>query len=132
MRFRIESIGLDIGINQPFKDAEGNSYGADWTSKVGPTEMAAIGMLAYEPQELQPTNVLVLTRVLKADIWRRVTDPEAAIIDSHLNALPVRLRRLWADSTYLDVNDEMYPPLLAQLTGALGVNRAAAILEPTE
>jgi hypothetical protein len=132
MRYRISAIGLDVGPGQGFRDADGNAYPANWTALVGSDDMAAIGMEAYEPKIAASLPSPLLTLVPKADIWRRATDAEAALIDAHLNALPVRLRRLWADSAYLDTNDETFAMLLDQLTTALGVVRAGVILQPTE
>lgn len=131
-RYRIPTIGLDIGPNEAFRDAEGNSYGPDWTSKVGEAEFAAIGMEAYEPEPPPPPLPYVRTRVYKGDIWRRATDAEAVIIDQLLNAQPVRLRRLWQDSTYLDKNDDLYPLVEQALTSAFGAGRAADLLLATE
>lgn len=54
MRYRIPTINLDIGPSEAFRDAAGNSYGPDWTSKVGPEHLAAIGMEAYEPAVSPP------------------------------------------------------------------------------
>lgn len=54
MRYRIQAINLDIGPHEAFRDAEGNSYPANWTSLVTPAHLAAIGMEAYEPVTSQP------------------------------------------------------------------------------
>lgn len=79
-----------------------------------------------------PPSLPGLTRVYKADIWRRATDVEAEQIDAMLNALPVRLRRLWADAAFLDKTDELFSMIQTAATAAFGENRAAELLSFTE
>jgi hypothetical protein len=72
------------------------------------------------------------TRTYKADIWRRATDEEAEQIDALLNSQPVRLRRLWADASFLSTTDELFMLILAGAEQLFGPARAAQLLEPTE
>lgn len=73
----------------------------------------------------------VLTKVAKADLWRRLTEPEAVTLDAALQAAPLRLRRVFEAAQYLDTTDEDYPALRAGIVGALGEARANEVLAPT-
>lgn len=81
------------------------------------------------PPPVEPSRVL--TRIYKADIWRRATDAEAVTIDGALQVQPVRMRRLWDDAQWLETTDELYPVLEAAFVTAFGAQRAAELLEPT-
>lgn len=72
------------------------------------------------------------SKLYKADIWRRATDAEATTIDAMLSAQPVKLRRLWADASFLSTTDELFTLIQAAATQAFGATRAAQLLEPTE
>lgn len=101
---------------------------ARWTGEAWTVEPLPVG-----PPDLpvDPPPPLVLTRIFKADIWRRTTDAEAAIIDGALQAQPVRMRRLWDDSQWLETTDELYPTLEAAFVAAFGAKRAAELLAPS-
>ncbi len=71
------------------------------------------------------------TRLYKSEVWRRATDAEAEQLDAALSAAPVRLRRLWADSTVLDTTSEDWPLLRDPVVQLLGAARAAELLAPT-
>lgn len=73
----------------------------------------------------------VLTRIAKADVWRRLTEPEAVTLDAALQTAPLRLRRIFEAAQYLDTTDEDYPALRAGIVGALGEARADEVLAPT-
>lgn len=73
----------------------------------------------------------VLTKVAKADLWRRLTEPEAETLDAALQAAPLRLRRIFEAAQYLDTADEDYPALRAGIVAALGETRADEVLAPT-
>lgn len=80
----------------------------------------------------QPPNLPVKTKLFKADVWRRCTDSEAALLDAALSAQPVRLRRMWDDATFISSTDELYSTLKAGITAIIGAKRAGELLEPTE
>ena len=73
-----------------------------------------------------------MTRVYKADVWRRATDAEAAQIDALLKAQPVRLQRLWDDAQFLLTTDELFASVQAGAVSLFGAERAAELLQPTE
>ena len=80
----------------------------------------------------QPPNLPVKTKLFKAEVWRRCTDSEAALLDAALNSQPVRLRRMWDDATFISSTDELYNTLKAGITAIIGAKRAGELLEPTE
>ena len=80
----------------------------------------------------QPPNLLVKTKLFKADVWRRCTDAEATLLDAALSAQPVRLRRMWDDAAFISSTDELYSTLKAGITAIIGAKRAGELLEPTE
>lgn len=83
--------------------------------------------------EIAPTAPTAppLTRLYKSEVWRRATDAEAEQLDATLAAAPVRLRRLWADSTVLDTTSEDWPLLRDPVVQLLGAARATELLAPT-
>lgn len=72
-----------------------------------------------------------LTRLWKADIWRRTTDAEAEALEAMLATAPVRLRRIFEAAQYLDIDDADYPALRSGIVAVLGEERAAEVLTPT-
>lgn len=72
-----------------------------------------------------------MTRLLKAELWRRLSDDEAEALDAALVAAPARLRRIYEAATYLDTTDADYPALRAGIVAALGEARADEVLSPT-
>lgn len=72
-----------------------------------------------------------LTKIAKADLWRRLTELEAVTLDAALQAAPLRLRRIFEAAQYLDTADEDYPALRAGIVAALGETRADEVLAPT-
>ncbi|MDU7524123.1 MAG: hypothetical protein E7K72_22565 [Roseomonas mucosa] len=72
-----------------------------------------------------------LTRLYKSEVWRRATDAEAEKLDAALATAPVRLRRLWSDSTVLDTASEDWPLLRDPVVQLLGAARADELLAPT-
>ncbi|MCO5092679.1 hypothetical protein [Bosea sp. (in: a-proteobacteria)] len=85
--------------------------------------------LAIEPYSAPP--VPALTRIAKADLWRRLTDEEAELLDTALAAAPLRLRRIFEAAQYLDTGDPDHPALRAGIVGALGEQRADEVMAPT-
>ncbi|MFC5509263.1 hypothetical protein [Bosea massiliensis] len=71
-----------------------------------------------------------LTRLAKADLWRRCTDEEAEVLHNALSQAPFRLRLIFEAAQYLDSTDPDYPALRAGVVAALGEVRAAIILSP--
>lgn len=72
-----------------------------------------------------------LTRIPKAEIWRRLTEEEAEVVDAALQAAPLRLRRIFEAAQYLDTGDPDYPALRAGIVAALSEERANEVLTPT-
>lgn len=81
------------------------------------------------PELFEPMPV-AHTRLAKADLWRRLTDDEAAALDAALSSAPPRLRRIYDAATYLDTSDSDYAALKAGVVAALGTARADEVLEP--
>jgi hypothetical protein len=79
----------------------------------------------------EPTEIIRESITYKADIWRRVTDEEAEIIDATLNTLPVRKQRLYNDAQFISHSDEMFTELMAGFVAAFGEERAEEILAPS-
>lgn len=68
----------------------------------------------------------------KADVWRRATDAQAAVIDTELTKLNVRMRRLWDDAAYLDHSTEEFALLRSTMAAAFGESETARILAPSD
>lgn len=99
-----------------------------WSQAVeNAAEMGAA--LAFEPPPVAVAPILV-TRLAKAEIWRRLTDAEADTLDGALAAAPTRLRRIFDAAQYIDAADADYPALRYGIVAALGEARAAEILAP--
>lgn len=115
----VANTGADISLG------EQQSLIATETANIGDTYDGE----SFHSSPSEP--VAPLTTIFKADIWRRATDAEAAIIDAELNAQPVRLRRMWQDSQTLATTDEMYPAVYAAFLAAFGEERAKQLLAPS-
>lgn len=70
-------------------------------------------------------------RTLKSDVWRRATEEEAGMMDALLNAAPVKLRRLWSDSTILEHASAEFAEVRGPITAAFGAERADVLLAPS-
>ena len=70
------------------------------------------------------------TTLSKADLWRRLTDDEADMLDAALSMAPTRLRRIFEAAQYLDTTDADYPALREGVIAALGEERADVVLTP--
>lgn len=79
-----------------------------------------------------PGFVIKPTRVFKADIWKRCTDAEYDAIQAVIAGTPPRIQGIFRDANYLSVDDDLYPLVLAGASQAVGAERAAELLEPTE
>lgn len=86
--------------------------------------------LPFEPAPEAPEPVQ-LTRLHKAELWRRLTEAEADALDAALAAAPTRLRRIFEVAQYLDAGDPDYPSLRDGIVAALGEARADEVLAPT-
>jgi hypothetical protein len=100
---------------------------AEW-SQASQRKIWQDGVLADAPEPSPGPGPAPVTRTLKSDIWRRCTDEEAELLEAALNAAPVRLRRLFDDSTILESNWPEYETLRAGIVGAVGEERAAELL----
>lgn len=67
----------------------------------------------------------------KADVWRRATSEQAAIIDTELTKLDVRMRRLWDDASYLDHSTPEFDLLRGTMLTAFGEEETDRILAPS-
>lgn len=79
----------------------------------------------------QPATAPALTRIAKADIWRRLTDEAAETLHTALLSAPLRLRLIFEAAQYLDTADDDYPALRAGIVAALGETSADEVLAPT-
>lgn len=73
-----------------------------------------------------------LSRLSKAELWRRLTEEEAELLGAALSAAPTRLRRIFEAAAYLDANDPDYPALKQGIVAALGDARANEVLLPNQ
>jgi hypothetical protein len=85
-----------------------------------------------KPFAAEPPASETIVRTLKSDIWRRCTDEEAEALEAALNAAPVRLRRLFNDSTILESNWPEYEALRSGIVQAVGEERAAELLAASQ
>lgn len=79
-------------------------------------------------QQLPPSPPAV---TYKADVWRRATSEQAAIIDTELTKLDVRMRRLWDDASYLDHSTPEFDLLRGTMLTAFGEEETNRILAPS-
>lgn len=98
--------------------------------EINPPRMDLKGM-RWDGSDFVPIPPAILTRTAKADVWRRLTDEEAEVLDAALLAAPLRLRRIFEAAQYLDTADADYPALRAGIVAALGETRANEVLTPT-
>lgn len=83
-----------------------------------------------EPEPQPPETLPTPTRLFKATVWQRVTDQEAELLDAAFQETPLRLRRLLDAAVYLDTQDPDFSFIQRAVSGALGSERAAQVLEP--
>lgn len=77
-------------------------------------------------------EIPALTKLPKAELWRRCTDEEAEALADALSQAPLRLQMIFQAAQYLDTTDADYPALRAGVVAALGEERAGVVLAPTE
>ncbi len=78
-----------------------------------------------------PPTLVAHTRLPKAELWRRLTEEEADLLDAALTAAPLRLRRIYEAASYLDTTDDDYSVLRDGIVAALGEARTVEVLAPT-
>jgi hypothetical protein len=100
------------GVRVEMTPAEISAWNTEWSGFVPPAR--------------------TLTRLPKADLWRRATDVEASALNAALAAAPLRLQRIFEAAQYLDTTDADYPALRTGVVAALGEARAVEVLSPTE
>lgn len=122
--------GIDMEINHPAYGWIPFSADPGDIEPIG-AEMYAAAMKKAAPAEPHPEPP-ALTKLYKADIWRRATDTEAEVIDGMLMSQPARLRRLWSDATFLSTTDELFTMIHAAAVQVFGEARANVLLQPTE
>lgn len=79
-----------------------------------------------------PEPVALQAFTYKIDIWRRVDDVEAETLDQLLHTVSAKLRRSFDAAIRIEHDAPEFPELQAGITAALGADRAAAILAPSE
>jgi len=106
--------------------AQPPSYGAGsrarWANGAWLVETVPVEAPPSGPETMPPTTLA------KADLWRRLTEEEAEVLDAALEAAPPRLRRIYEAAAYLDHSDADFPALRAGIASALGEARADAVL----
>lgn len=109
-------------------DREGVTYIPSETAGIG--DIYANGKFTRPPVGTPPpAHGQSLT--YKADVWRRATDAQAAVIDTELQKLDVRRRRMWDDAMYLDHADELVVFFRTMLSQTFGAAEADRILAPS-
>jgi hypothetical protein len=98
-----------------FKDVNGQQI------ELTPAELAAFD--AERANLAKPVK-----RLAKVEIWRRLTDAEAAQVDSMLAGRPLKKRRLFESDPFLDETDPEFPAIKTALTNLFGAARANEIL----
>lgn len=83
-------------------------------------------------QEAQEQAEIAQRFTYKTDIWQRVTEEEAEVLDAALNAAPAKQRRMWDDSLSVEHSSDYYVLLKAQMVGVFGEARTDEILAPSE
>lgn len=78
-----------------------------------------------KPEELKP-----LTLLYKTTLWSRLTEEEAATLDTVLTSQSVRLRRIYDSAQYIDQKDPNYSLLKDGIVAVLGEERAEEVLAP--
>lgn len=68
----------------------------------------------------------------KREMWARMTDEEAEILDADLAKQPVRIRRQFEDAQYIDHSDPLFAMMYGAIEGHFGKERADAILAPSK
>ena len=72
------------------------------------------------------------TKVYKANIWLSCTDAEYDAINVAMASAPPRLQAVFNAALYLDTTSQLFPLVLQIATQAVGADRAALLLTPTE
>lgn len=79
-----------------------------------------------------PAPVAKPYRISKADIWRRTTDDEADLLRATLSQTSVRLQGIFDGAQFISTDDDFYQMLRAGVVLALGEERTAVVLAPSE
>lgn len=121
-----------VRVSSPLVEIE---HIVPWPTEDDPSWLQSIVAEALEGGEViapyEAPTPPALTKISKADVWRRLSDQEAEKVDAALQASPLRLRRIFEAAQYLDVNDTDYPEIRAGVVTALGEKRAKEVLQPT-
>ncbi len=122
MRYK-HSDGLDISGNEAFR-LNDIKYPRNWISCASPDEIAAIGLVPYEPSAAPPIDYL--TASLSRGQLRRgllALGKTAADVTALINTIPDPVdqegaRIAWEDASYYSYSD----PLIAQIVAGLGLS----------
>lgn len=121
----LASLGLD-----PVQTVAVPSYDASkqTASEGAPVQSGGVWKQTWVLSDLPPPPPGI---TYKADVWRRVTDTQAAVLDTELTKLNVRSRRMWDDATYLSHDADEFQLLYQTMTTAFGKSEADRILAPS-
>lgn len=113
-------------VTPPVYDTSTQALAEGMPSLSGATWLQTWAVTDLPPQPVQP----IIT--YKSDIWRRCTDAEAAILDNALDEAPVKMRRMWDDSTQIESTAPEFAMFRGQMVAAFGEARTAELLAPSE
>ncbi len=124
MRYK-HSDGLDISGNEAFR-LNDIKYPRNWISCASPDEIAAIGLVSYEPEVTPPVPTDYLAAPLTRGQLRRgilTLGKTAADVTALINTIPDPVdqegaRIAWEDASYYSYSD----PLIVQIVAGLGLN----------
>lgn len=69
-------------------------------------------------------------QISKMTPWLRMTDAEAVLMRSAMDAAPIRLQEIYKAAPYLQSNDDLWPTLWGMLAANLSPSRAGELLAP--
>lgn len=120
----IEALGLDPvqAVEPPTINPATETLREGEPEKMGSTWRQKWIIEAATPAPVAPKITY------KADVWRRASPEQAAVIDTELTKLDVRMRRLWDDAAYLDHSQPEFLLLQQTMTAAFGKTETDRIL----
>lgn len=90
-------------------------------------EVVSIGQTVYVTKQRE----LAKKVTYKADLWRRTTEEEAALIVESLDSQPINFKMLFQDALFLDHLHEEFALVQDVLTQLFGEERSVELLEPS-
>jgi hypothetical protein len=98
----------------------------DLFSNQGTRRLVGGQVVVYDPPAPEPGPY----RISKTTPWLRMTDAEAASVESAMTSFAAKQRQYYAAATYLSSDDPLWPDLQRMLGGLFGVSRSSQILAP--